>query len=380
MLYYFPIAAPPVTDTDMAAVIAPAVPAPLSLLPSLPGASCDAFQASSPSGNTLQLQRVTVEGPRPAEWLYLLANTPEGPLDIQGAMTRTEAMMAVAYKKILLDSTKWDAAASRRHTIIEVGVHGGWFATLAYKFGGHRIIGFDMQPWCVAISRCTLQVNGAAVASPIVFNRYVSPDNATINVSGRSCGGIYSVYNHEHGDIAVRPVHLGRFFTDKGTLMELNLDADFEVPLLKCDTEGFETVVLSTALPLLGRIHNILTEVFPDLWARQGIDVERAFAVFECMHAAGMDEMIDLPRRDVDFITPGDIDLDALPAGRLHKSWSEWRKQLGFIMEKKNGLYNPNLWFRWGSEDARLRVARYGLGSVSACAGPLVWNLKEKNS
>ena len=381
MLYIFPAAAPTPTVT-----VAPA-PAVLTLrsIVHLPAASCDAFQASSPSGSKLELQRVTVEGPQPAEWLYLLAHTPEAPLAIEAAMTQTESMMAVAYKKILLDSAKWGVAlpreavseivaASRRYAIIEVGVHGGWFASLAFKFGGHRVIGFDMQPWCVAISRCTLLVNGAAVASPIIFNRYVSHDSATINVSGTSCGGIYSVDNHVRGEVAVRPVHLGRFFSEKETVADLNLDADFEVPLLKSDTEGFEAVVLETALPLLGRIHNILLEVYAVRWAPQGIDVSRALAVFECVHAAGMDEMIDLPRRDLDYVIPGEIDLDVLPSGRLHKSWAEWRVQLGFIMAQKNGLVNPNLWLRWGSEEARKHVARYGLRDVAACAGPLVWN------
>ena len=86
-------------------------------------------------------------------WIYLLAYAPESPADIEAAMTRTEVMMAVAYKKILT-APAWDAVPRVKRFVIEVGVHGGWFATLAYKFGGHRVIGFDMQPLCTSIARC----------------------------------------------------------------------------------------------------------------------------------------------------------------------------------------------------------------------------------
>ena len=357
------------------AVLLKASELPLSVSFRFAGASCDDFQASSVGRSTLLLQRVTVEGPQPSEWLYLLAHTPEAPLSIEGAMTRTEAMMAVAYKKILADTTKWrDTEIARRYAVIEIGVHGGWFASLAFKFGGHRVIGFDMQPLCVAISRCTLQVNGASAASSVVLNRYVSHGNTTINVSGTSCGGAFGLDNHERGNIAVHPVHLGRFFSDAEILARLGLDPDFEAPLLKSDTEGFEAIIMETALPLLGRIHNVLLEVFAVRWAPSGIDDTRALAVFKCLHAAGMDEMVDLPRRDVDYIAPGEIDLNDLPAGRLRKTWAEWREQLGFVMAQKNGLYNPNMWLRWGSEDARKHVMRNGLGGVGACAGPLARN------
>jgi hypothetical protein len=39
---------------------------------------------------------VSVEGPTPPDWMYLIAHAPEAPLEIAAAMTRTEAMMAVA--------------------------------------------------------------------------------------------------------------------------------------------------------------------------------------------------------------------------------------------------------------------------------------------
>ena len=101
------------------------------------------------------LQAVSVDGPTPSDEMYLLSHAPEAPLEIQDAMTRTEAMMAAAYKHILLDP-KWERKLTPS-ALVEVGVHGGWFATLAFKYGRHRVVGFDMQPQCVNVARCTLQ-------------------------------------------------------------------------------------------------------------------------------------------------------------------------------------------------------------------------------
>jgi hypothetical protein len=300
--------------------------------------------------------------------MYLLSHAPEAPLEIEAAMTRTEAMMAAAYKKILLDPY-WSGARGfpSANTVLEVGVHGGWFATLAHKFGGHRVVGFDMQPYCVLVARCALQVNGATSAYPVILNRYVSHGEATVDVSDSSCGGGLGVGNRARGAVAVHPVRLGRFF-DAGDLASLNLDADFEIPILKSDTEGFEGVVLETALPLLGRIHNVLLEVFGIRWKMHNIAESRVLAVFECLHAAGMNEMVDLPRRDIDFIVPGDIDLDNLPSERLHKTWEAWRAQLSLILAEKNGLINPNLWLRWGDPQKRKSL---DLSKVPQCQASL---------
>ena len=315
------------------------------------------------------LDQVVVQGVSPPVWIYLLAYAPESPADIEAAMTRTEVMMAVAYKKIL-SAPMWDAVPRAKRFVIEVGVHGGWFATLAYKFGGHRVIGFDMQPLCTSIARCALQVNGASEAQSVVLNRYVSHGGPPMGVASDSCGGGLGVGNRQRGEVSVHPVHLGQFFTDRDNLLSLNLDpaGDFEVPLLKSDTEGFEGIIFETALPILPKIHNILVEVFAPRWKLHGIPEERALAVFQCLHAAGMSEMIDLPRRDIDFQTPGDIDLDNIPQGRIHKTWEEWRTQFGYILAEKNGLINPNVWIRWTSEEARLNA---DLTKVPECAAPL---------
>jgi hypothetical protein len=316
------------------------------------------------------LQVVKVDGPTPSDEIYLLSHAPEAPLEIQDAMTRTEAMMAAAYKHILLDP-KWERKLASQRALVEVGVHGGWFATLAFKYGRHRVVGFDMQPQCVNVARCTLQVNGAAGVHPVVLNRFVSHGSATVDVSSSSCGGGLGVGNRARGEVAVQPVHLGRFFTDPASLAAAALDPDFEVPILKSDTEGFEGVVLETALPILGKIHNVLLEVFGERWRMHGIPEERAIAVFRCLHAAGLNEMVDLPRRDIDFLTPGDIDVANPPPDRVHRSWEQWRTQFDMILAGKNGLINPNLWLRWGSDEDRKHV---DLGKVPECAGPLAQN------
>ena len=309
---------------------------------------------------------MTVQGPTPPDTLYLLAHAPEAPLEIQDAMTRTEAMMATAYKHILL-APRWGAAAPP-HIVLEVGVHGGWFAALAFKYGGHRVVGFDMQPQCVRVARCMLQVNGAGGARPVVLNRFVSHGEASVDVSDSSCGGGLGVGNRARGEAKVAPVHLARFFADPASLAAAGLEPGAEVPILKSDTEGFEGVVLETALPMLGRIHNILMEVFAERWKLHGLGEARVMAVFRCLHAAGMNEMVDLPRRDIDFISPGDVDVGNMPEERVHRTWEQWKAQLDMVLAGKNGLINPNVWIRWGREEDRLAL---DIGAVKECEGPL---------
>jgi hypothetical protein len=341
-------------------------PLPLPQAPPLfPGAGCDEFQQSLTGPvDQLLLHRVAVHGPIPIDELYLLSNAPEHPLAIQEAMTRTEAMMAAAYKHILLNPM-W---ASVPNAVVEVGVHGGWFAALAHKYGRHRVVGFDMQPQCTNVARCTLHVNGAGGVHPIVLNRYVSHGSATLDVSASSCGGGLGVGNRARGEVAVQPVHLGRFFMDPASLTAAALDPDFEVPILKSDTEGFEGVVLETALPILRKIHNVLLEVFGVRWKTHGIHEDRVIAVFRCLHAAGMNEMVELPRRDIDYAAPGDIDLAHPPPERVHRTWEQWRAHFDLILAAKNGVTNPNLWLRWGSDQDRRRL---DLSRIPECREPL---------
>ncbi len=249
-------------------------------------------------------------------------------------------------------------------------MHGGWFATLAFKYGGHRVFGSDMQPLCAAVARCTLQVNCAAAAGSAIINRFVSHGDAPIDVSSSTCGGGLGVGNRARGEVSVHPVHLDRLFSFSSGLAALALDPDFEVPLLKSDTEGFEAVVLETALPIITRVHNVLLEVFGIRWKMHGIDEARGLAIFECLHAAGMSVMTDLPRRDIDFLAPGDISLN--PAERVRTTLAQWREQLGNILADKNGLCNPNLWLSWKSDVVRRSA---DLSKVPACAAPLGRNV-----
>ncbi len=103
----------------------------------------------------------------------------------------------------------------------------------------------------------------------------------------------------------VLPTNLGEFFTAPDRVAWRRIPQPLQISLLKSDTEGYEPVVFETALRILPSIANILVEVFPALWEKNGIPRARGDAVFECLFAAGM-EAVSLPRRDVDFHRPGD--------------------------------------------------------------------------
>jgi hypothetical protein len=268
--------------------------------------------------------------------ILMPANAPEPPAQVEMDMTRTEAMMTAAYELILVGgapgTTGRDWLARTPHAVLEVGVNEGWFAALAVKLGARALVAFDMQPACARVARCTLQLNGGGGAA--VFNRYVGHGSTPVRVSNDACGPGLGLSNRLTGDVAVQPVHLGAFFSDRETATRLRLAPGFEFPLVKIDVEGFETVVLETLLPLLPRVHNILVEVFAANWLINGVSKKRALALYACLHAAGL-EMVDLPRRDIDFQVPGDIDLRAIPPTRVYRSWEQWQAHFERILRKE---------------------------------------------
>jgi hypothetical protein len=343
-----------------AASAAPALraPSPSNLPSPFPAVSCADF---APAGGQLPLQAMLAHGPTPPIQLLMPLNLPEPPSQIESDMTRTETMMAVAYKKILSDP-RWSLAPS---AVVEVGVHQGWFASLAIKLGARSLVAFDMQPACTRAARCTLQVNGGGRA--VVLNRYVGHGATPVDVSADECGPGLGLGNRARGSVSVQPVHLGAFFTDGGTLAALGLPAGFDIPLIKIDVEGFESVVLETLLPILGQVHNVLVEVFAERWAMNGIEQARALALYACLQSAGL-EMVDLPRRDIDFIETGDIDLDAIPPRRVHSSWQQWAEHFDKVLAGTNGLINPNMWMRWAAPENRTRL---NVAALPKCAGPL---------
>ncbi len=286
----------------------------------------------------------------------------ESVAEINAAMERTETMMTAAYERILVHGGFSPAAS----IVIEVGTHEGWFSSLAHHYGGFRVFGFDMQPLCALLTRCTSAINGAHQHA--IFNSYVGHGEELLNVGNGVCGGGLGIGDRPDGitKSAVPPTHLAKFFSSPARVAAYEIPEPLSVALLKSDTEGYEPFVLETALGILPRISNFLIEVFPSRWALNLIPEERGFAVFECLFAAGF-EAVDLPRKDIDFTAPGEIDLANLPAGRLHATWTDFKSILDQAKAGKSGLVNPNVWLRWSAAGLSAR-ASLDLATLPACA------------
>jgi hypothetical protein len=287
---------------------------------------------------------------------------------IFAAMDRTETMMVAAYEHILTRTRGLSAATA---IVVEVGVHEGWFASVAHHYGGYQVVAFDMQPLCALLARCTSAVNGAA--RHVIFNSFVGHGAAPLRVGDGVCGGGLGVGTRPDGATSstVPPTHLARFFAHGARLRAYGIPEPLDVALLKSDTEGYEPYVLETALPMLARVRNILIEMFPSRWVTNDIAPARGFGVLRCLIEAGM-EAVDLPRKDIDFTEPGEIDLRAPPLARVHATWPAFKRIVDLAMEGRNGLVNPNIWFRWGAAaEARRVKGELDLATVPACAEPL---------
>jgi hypothetical protein len=62
----------------------------------------------------------------------------------------------------------------------------------------------------------------------------------------------------------------------------------------------------------------------------------------------------------------------------VHATWPDFKRIVDLAMEGRNGLVNPNIWFRWGAAaEARRAKGELDLAAVPACAEPLRHALSE---
>ena len=275
-------------------------------------------------------------------------------------MDLTETMMVAAYEHILVHSGLRPSSS----IVVDVGVHEGYFASVAHHYG-YRVFGFDMQPLCALLARCTSASNGAL--KHVIFNNYVGHGETVLTVGNGVCGGANGVGWKPSGATtsSVSPVNIANFFSDPENKKSYNFPQPLDIALLKADTEGYEPIVLETALRILPKVHNILIELFPSNWERNGIDSSRGYAILECLFAAGM-EAVDLPRKDIDFQTPGAIVLNAVPLNRIHSTWEEFKVIILNAKNGINGLTNPNIWLRWTKKGEAARSA-LNVETLSEC-------------
>lgn len=128
-------------------------------------------------------------------------------------------------------------------------------------------------------------------------------------------------------------------------------------------------LVIETALPILHRIENILLELTPRKWAAGGISDARARQLFMCLFDADF-YAVTLPRRDVDYYVPGDVDMRDPPERLIVNNVDEFMHHVDWAKTAYRELWNPNYWFLRreyiSGASQRVRAA-----SVPSCAPSL---------
>jgi hypothetical protein len=273
-----------------------------------------------------------------------------------------ESMVVKAYEKILVDTD----LSPDTSFVVEVGVNQGVLAAIAHHFGAFQVVGFEMQPLCTKLARCVAAVNGAS--RHVIMNSFVGNGNMkAINVPDIICDGGAGIgflpqrQNPSTSTSQVFPTNLGEFFLDSSRAQNLGIPQPLNIAILKTDTEGFEPVVLETALAILPSIHNIIVEIFPSNWVRNGIDPLHGFAVLECLVAVGMEAVELLGSRSAEYT-------GQLESARVFSTWPAFRTFVQAAMEDKSNreTRHPNIWMRW-TEDGELQRSNLDVHKEPAC-------------
>ena len=157
--------------------------------------------------------------------------------------------------------------------MLDVGANAGYFGLLAAQHG-HDVLFFDLQPECQMILHNNILVNGFATQAQVVAAG-VSHVASSIMVPSDGCNGRFPVVAYEedafvHYNSTAQLYPLTEFLP--------NVPPNFDIMMLKVDTEGNEQRVLQGAMEFFSNhnIRNAIVEVTPgyDFWKHSGIEAD----------------------------------------------------------------------------------------------------------
>ena len=204
-----------------------------------------------------------------------------------------------------------------------------------------NMVSVDLQPRCVAATRCHLALNHLKAD---VLNRYVS-NNATagpIDVPDYTCDSMASPTavggRRPNGNLRALSNALmqGRFNRSRlqsvlplalGTYMHSRLQPNDRIVVTKIDTEGFEPRVLESLRPVWHAMDDVVMELQPHAWRHHNISVDTAIATLRDFMTTNAYKVVTLPHAEGarPAATPDLVDPCRLPQRRSASKRRGWK-------------------------------------------------------
>lgn len=193
-------------------------------------------------------------------------------------------------------STRKDA--ERKQVVIDVGANRGYYALLAATYG-HEVIAFEPQPHCLTLLQSCILLNGYSCMIDMKHAFVSDKVDSTMNIRKRTgCTGTFPNDNHDGwADSFRKPLQYLKGADDLvevGSLkLDVVVDSDVTVLLMKIDVEGHEESVLKSGKQLIdsGRVNNLLIEFNIPMLKRQETGWEdmktRTIQEIKRLHALG---------------------------------------------------------------------------------------------
>jgi FkbM family methyltransferase len=169
-----------------------------------------------------------------------------------------------------------------RAVVLDIGANAGFYGLLSASLGYQTVL-FDPQPQCASRILLALRANGFLERARVVVHPVSNAIGGSIRVSNASvCEGRFPINEIENnGKIAAE--HSGSAF-DVATVSVrdvLGPQVDWQIMVVKVDTEGHELYVLRDLLPFFRtkQISHAVVELSPRMWRLIGVQPRDVAAV-----------------------------------------------------------------------------------------------------
>jgi FkbM family methyltransferase len=148
--------------------------------------------------------------------------------------------------------------------ILDVGANSGYYSFISAALGC-SVVAFEPQPGCLRRIVPAIEFNRFHEAIRIVQHPVGFPQRAPVAVSPNGCrGDLQLPPGTETRNTLPSDAHMVRFTTVQNALQ--NSERSKRIALIKIDTEGAEGMVLSSLMPYMDRIDNLVVETTPWRW------------------------------------------------------------------------------------------------------------------
>eukprot|EP00966_Prymnesium_polylepis_P086362 1999410-Prymnesium_polylepis.1 len=207
--------------------------------------------------------------------------------------------------------------SSARGWVLDIGMNIGMYSLVARApvAPTFQLVGVDLQPHCVTLTRCHLGVSGLYGSRSELLNRFVTsgatptasspvlvpagvcdsmasptavggrrPDGRLRARSNTIAGGRYNA----SALVPVAPLQLGEYLRDR-------VEKGSRVAVTKIDTEGFEPLVLESLRPVWHLMDDVIMELQPLAWQHHNVSRDAAIETLRALVEANRYRIVSLP-------------------------------------------------------------------------------------